>query len=74
MTANPNTQTNHSFKSLEHPIKATALRYIREMILVERYEDLPEMLAIAREFGASEWEIRIALMRRVDPYGQDQLN
>ena len=63
---NPNTRKSSSFKSKEHPVKITALHYMREMIETERYEDLPELLVIAREFGATEWEIRIALMRNVE--------
>ena len=65
ITENRNTEKRQASQLKEHPIKTTALHSIREMVEVERYEDLPEALAIAREFGATEWEIRIALMRNV---------
>ena len=64
ITANRNIEKKQASQLKEHPIKTTALHYIREMIETERYEDLPETLAVAREFGATEWEIRIALMRK----------
>jgi hypothetical protein len=67
ITANRNTQTSNAQKVTEpHPVKATALQYIHETVEAERYEELPELLAIAREFGATEWEIRIALMHNVE--------
>ena len=65
ITANRNAERVQVSQRKEHPVKGTALHYIKEMIEVELYEVLPEALAIAREFGATEWEIRIALMRNV---------
>jgi hypothetical protein len=46
-----------------HPVKVTALEYIREAVRDERYEELKDTLAIAREFGADEWEIWVALTK-----------
>ena len=40
-----------------HPVRLTALLALREALLEERYEECREMIAIAKEFGASEWEI-----------------
>ncbi len=66
ITANRTIEKNRASQSIEHPVKTTALQNIREMVETERYEELAEVLAIAREFGASEWEIRIALMRSAE--------
>ena len=66
ITANRNTERVKVLQRKEHPVKSTALHYIKEMNETERYEDLSEALAIAREFGATEWEIRIALMKNVE--------
>ena len=46
-----------------HPVKVTALNYLHEALLKERYEEMKEMLEIAREFGAGEWELRESLTR-----------
>lgn len=40
-----------------HPVRLTALLALREALLEERYEECREMIAIAKEFGASEREI-----------------
>ena len=39
------------------PVKLTALLYLREALLKERYEQAPEFIAVAWEFGAKEREI-----------------
>lgn len=41
-----------------HPVKMTALIYLREALLNEVYEDCPLAIEIAREFGAQEFEIQ----------------
>lgn len=41
-----------------HPVKVTALFYLREALLNEMYEECPEAIEIAREFGAQEFEIQ----------------
>lgn len=40
-----------------HPVKLTALLYLRDALRRERYETCPEYIAVAREFGAVEREI-----------------
>ena len=40
-----------------HPVKLTALLYLREALRAQRYEVCPEFIAVAREFGAREREI-----------------
>ena len=44
-----------------HPVKLTALFYLREALLWERYEECAEFIAIAREFGAEPFEIQYLL-------------
>lgn len=41
----------------DHPVKLTALMYLKEALLEERYEDCKELIAVAREFGAQAIEI-----------------
>jgi len=40
------------------PVKLTALLYFREALLGERYEECPEFIRVAREFGAQALEIQ----------------
>ena len=40
-----------------HPVKLTALLYLREALLEERYEDCAFAIAVAHEFGAQPIEI-----------------
>ena len=40
-----------------HPVCLSALWAIREVLIQERYEDCREMIAIAKEFGATDVEI-----------------
>lgn len=41
-----------------HPVKVTALLYLKEALLAERYEACAEIIMIACEFGADPLEIR----------------
>ena len=43
------------------PVKLTALIYLREALIAERYEDCTDFIAIAKEFGAYDAEIRALL-------------
>lgn len=43
------------------PVKLTALLYLKDALLKEKYEDCAEFVAIAREFGAIPAEIRNVL-------------
>ncbi len=40
------------------PVALTALLYLQEAVLRERYEECAETVAIARRFGAGEEEIQ----------------
>ena len=40
-----------------HPVKLTALLYLKEALFREQYEKCPEIVAVAKEFGAEDFEI-----------------
>ena len=41
-----------------HPVKLTALLYLREALLREKYELCSEVIATAKEFGALPFEVQ----------------
>lgn len=41
-----------------HPVKVTALLYLKEALLAERYEQCSDFIMIACEFGADPCEVR----------------
>ena len=45
----------------KNPVKLTALLYLREALLNERYEECADFIAIAKEFGAEPFEIQYLL-------------
>lgn len=42
----------------KHPIKLTALLYLRDALKQEKYEQCAEIIAVAEEFGAKPFEIQ----------------
>ena len=44
-----------------HPLKVTALWYLKEALVREQYEKCAEFVATAKEFGASDLEINLLL-------------
>jgi len=46
------------FRVKKNPVKLTALLYLREALLDEKYEECAELIEIAQEFGAQAFEIR----------------
>ncbi len=52
---------------MKHPVKLTALLYLREALLGQRYEECPAIIKIAKEYGAVDFEIQDLLedQRRV---------
>jgi hypothetical protein len=42
----------------KHPLKLTALLYLKEALLRERYEICAEVIAVAKEFGAADFEVQ----------------
>ncbi|HOW59589.1 MAG TPA: hypothetical protein PLO78_07695 [Candidatus Omnitrophota bacterium] len=59
-TLSPGYLTRYRKRSRD-PVKLTALIYLREALLEEKYEVCPEFIAIAKEFGALNEEIRALL-------------
>ena len=41
-----------------HPLKLTALLYLKEALIRERYEKCAEIVALAQEFGAAPFEVQ----------------
>ena len=56
-TINPIRRQPEIPKITRNPVKLTALLYLREALLEERYEECEEIIAIAEEFGAQPFEI-----------------
>lgn len=52
---NPDQQKRR--RVLKHPVKLTALLYLKEVLLKERYEECAPLILIAKEFGAAEFEV-----------------
>ena len=42
----------------KHPVKLTALLYLKEALLKENYEACGDIIATAKEFGAAGFEIQ----------------
>ena len=41
-----------------HPLKVTALWYLKEALIREQYEKCADIIALAKEFGAADFEIQ----------------
>lgn len=46
---------------LRHPVRTTALLYLREALHAENYEQCKEIIGIAKEFGAFDSDIQALL-------------
>ncbi len=44
-------------RARKHPVKLTALLYLRDALKAQRYELCSEFIAVAKEFGAKEQEV-----------------
>jgi hypothetical protein len=44
-------------RTSRHPVKLTALLYLKEALVDERYEDCAFAIQTAKEFGAQDFEI-----------------
>ena len=53
----PNPGEKRILKSA-HPVKLTALLYLKEALFREQYEKCSEIVTLAKEFGAADFEIR----------------
>lgn len=49
------------FKIQRHPVKLTALLYLKDALIAEEYESCAGFIRIAREFGAKAQEIQSIL-------------
>ena len=52
-----NAGNKRTFES-HHPLKITALWYLKEALIRERYEQCADIVATAKEFGAADFEIQ----------------
>ncbi len=43
---------------LKHPVKLTALLYLKDALRQERYEVCSDIIAVAKEFGATTSEVQ----------------
>ncbi len=41
---------------MKHPVKLTALLYLKEALLKQQYELCPDIITVAKEFGAASFE------------------
>ena len=57
LDANARPPTLTLVKVNRNPVKLTALLYLKEALVAQRYEQCPEFIRVAKEFGAVEWEI-----------------
>ena len=53
----PNTGGPRRAQTVKHPVKLTALLYLKEALAREQYERCAEIIAFAKEFGAAAFEI-----------------
>ena len=53
-----NTGRPRRVRSQKHPVSFTALVYLKDSLLREQYEDCAEIVAIAKEFGAENYQIQ----------------
>ena len=45
-------------RTSKHPVKLTALAYLREALLNEAYEECTFAIEVAKEFGAEDFEVQ----------------
>lgn len=54
----PNAGGRRRTNRAHHPVKLTALWYLKEALVREQYEKCSEIIAVAQEFGAAPYEIQ----------------
>ena len=42
----------------KNPVKLTALFYLKEALAKEQYEVCPDIIGVAKEFGAADYEVQ----------------
>jgi hypothetical protein len=55
-------------------LKATSLIYLRDALVKEQYEQCPELVKIAKDFGASLTEVRTVIAEYVSDVKAGRLN
>ena len=50
--------TGRRTRRSHHPVKLTALLYLKEALIREQYEKCAEIVALAKEFGAQAFEVQ----------------
>ena len=54
----PNAGGRRRTSQAHHPIKLTALWYLKEALVREQYEKCADIISVAEEFGAQPYEVR----------------
>ena len=54
----PNAGGSRRALTAKHPVKLTALLYLKEALRREQYEKCAEIIAVAEEFGAATHEVQ----------------
>ena len=54
----PNPGEKKRILKSSHPVKLTALLYLKEALFKEQYEKCPEIVSVAKEFGAEDFEVQ----------------
>ena len=54
----PNAGGSRRALTQKHPVKLTALLYLKEALQKEHYEKCPDIIAVAKEFGAAPYEVQ----------------
>ena len=53
-----NTGGSRRAVTAKHPVKLTALLYLKDALRKEQYEICPNIIAVAKEFGAAPYEVQ----------------
>jgi hypothetical protein len=59
--ANPKKYEQAAIPARRNPVRLTALLYLKDALLEERYEDCADFISIAYEFGARETDVEALL-------------
>ena len=52
------TMPNAGGRRTRHPVKLTALLYLKEALVREQYEKCADLITVAKEFGAQPFEVQ----------------
>jgi hypothetical protein len=54
----PNAGGRRRVRRSHHPVKLTALLYLKEALIREQYEKCADAISVAKEFGALPFEVQ----------------